>query len=1165
MERALSIELLAGALGERSGLPTPDELQELLAQVEAQLILRRVEIDSQLLAAAWYLHGVASVNEARERYSLFRQRQAFQVSAHIFDLALNIDAWPAEQRLSFGFAAAIGYRRGGLDPNATAILSRLRADIHIDIDPTGHLETLSLEVGLAFLGFETKTLFRWLARWRIQMEEIRRPLEVTDLTGTVFGPTQMLIIGVEDLLYYFARGYPSRLRRGRQRLRSVAMGEAGPGDLNARWVASHLLRFSDEAARGSLWGPDVLPPSVPTLVREAFTVGTPPVLTLWEPQRELLNGTRSPFDPSIRRMVLSVPTSGGKTLVAQLIAVDHLSRTDRSVCYIVPTRSLGREVRRAMSNRIRILQKESDSDQPDFPFSFEDILFGLQSSPPADVEVMTPERLGHLIRHDVDGVLERFGMFIFDEAQSIKDPGRGFALESVISLLNKLTNETDHKIVLISAAMGNAGEIAHWLSPGGNALLHRSEWRGPRRLHAVYTTDAQWNTTQIIGNAGRTWPFRHTTDLTGLIRIRMANGRTVKLYANNTDWKLVRKSKNGYAYARDLEKDSAKSTKNYVIASQMITRLGHAGSVLVVAGTRKQAQQLAIALADELDDRPEMAPLVDFVRQQIGDNHPLVHTLRRGVGFHHAGLPIEVLEELEEAVRCDLVAYLTCTSTLTDGVNLPVRTVVIYDQPYPGQSEDSRLSGARLVNAMGRAGRAGRETEGWIVLVRAAEPSDSDFSDLNPDAETLAVTSSLVRDSALEAVARLEEECRASEDAIFEAVDEVSDFISFVWLVISIGEGRGEDPRSVNIDGIVASTLAAENSQSAFDAYKKIGYVVHRRYLASETGSRRRWSRTGTTIKSARIIDSLAERISNTIQAGAVEDGIDFRNPSVAIRSFSYMFGELLALSEASEWRFRATVKGADLPVDLTSLLDDWISGRSLPDLAEDYLAGAPDPSWRIEQMVDAVTGHFQHYLSWTIGAVVELVNLRLVDAECQLLLCPELSGFIRYGINTTVELLLMTYGVRSRRLAHAIGWSIPLEIEPAYEDIRYFLAQMTISEWRQNYGASSSEILDILEFTRIRRRSLLKVLLETGQVAIELPNVVKDALNNGARLSISPALDEPEPRPLAVFSGIEQVADISSQDHTDVQAILDTGLSFDIKLDDDGSTLLISLPLSED
>ncbi|MGH3892709.1 MAG: DEAD/DEAH box helicase, partial [Rhodococcus qingshengii] len=172
MERSLNLGLLAGALDGRTGLPTAEELQQLMADVEVRLILQQSEMDQQLFDTAWYLHSVASVDGARQRYSLPRQRQAFQVSAHIFDLALNQDGWTAEQRLSYGFAAAIGYRRGGLDPNATAIMNKLRGDIDIESEVTEHISTLSMEAGLAFLGFETKTLFKWLARWRRQLDTI---------------------------------------------------------------------------------------------------------------------------------------------------------------------------------------------------------------------------------------------------------------------------------------------------------------------------------------------------------------------------------------------------------------------------------------------------------------------------------------------------------------------------------------------------------------------------------------------------------------------------------------------------------------------------------------------------------------------------------------------------------------------------------------------------------------------------------------------------------------------------------------------------------------------------------------------------------------------------------------------------------------------------------
>ncbi|MDQ2895031.1 MAG: DEAD/DEAH box helicase [Actinomycetota bacterium] len=336
---------------------------------------------------------------------------------------------------------------------------------------------------------------------------------------------------------------------------------------------------------------------------------------------------------------------------------------------------------------------------------------------------MTPERLANLLRHDTRRVLDRFGMFIFDEAQQLKESGRGFVLESTIAMLDYLTRDTKHRIVLISAAMGNAGAIASWISPDGESpLLHESAWRGPRRLHAVFTTEAAWDTTivrQLKITKSTKWPYRHTTELSGLIRLRLANGQTTRLTTGeDTGWRLVRKAKSPDLRPPETEKDGA-STRQYKIAAEMISLLGHAGSVLIVASTRAQAQQLAQSLAEAGQEQPALAPTVDFVRGQLGADHPLVKSLLGGVGFHHAGLPTEVQETLEQAVRDDVLPYLTCTSTLTDGINLPVRTVVIYDTPYEGQPEDVKLRGARLVNAIGRAGRAGKETEG----VDRARPS----------------------------------------------------------------------------------------------------------------------------------------------------------------------------------------------------------------------------------------------------------------------------------------------------------------------------------------------------------------------------------------------------------------------------------------------------------
>ena len=60
MERALNLEALADAIGIHRGLPSAQELQRLIADLEVALFIRQPAVPPQVLNAAWYLHGVAS-------------------------------------------------------------------------------------------------------------------------------------------------------------------------------------------------------------------------------------------------------------------------------------------------------------------------------------------------------------------------------------------------------------------------------------------------------------------------------------------------------------------------------------------------------------------------------------------------------------------------------------------------------------------------------------------------------------------------------------------------------------------------------------------------------------------------------------------------------------------------------------------------------------------------------------------------------------------------------------------------------------------------------------------------------------------------------------------------------------------------------------------------
>ena len=175
--------------------------------------------------------------------------------------------------------------------------------------------------------------------------------------------------------------------------------------------------------------------------------------------------------------------------MAQLIICHHLVTQPGNVCYVTPLRSLGREMRQALAGRMRVIQKGLGADLPDFGnITIEEFLDLLGESADSSVEVMTPERLIHLLRHDPASVLERYSMFVIDEAHLLAQPGRGLLLETVLAAVVT----THARVILLSGVMGNAHQIATWLNPGVPATLYASGWRGPRRLHALLYSNVAW-------------------------------------------------------------------------------------------------------------------------------------------------------------------------------------------------------------------------------------------------------------------------------------------------------------------------------------------------------------------------------------------------------------------------------------------------------------------------------------------------------------------------------------------------------------------------------------------------------------------------------------------------------------------------------------------------
>jgi hypothetical protein len=257
-------------------------------------------------------------------------------------------------------------------------------------------------------------------------------------------------------------------------------------------------------------------------------------------------------------------------------------------------------------------------------------------------------------------------------------------------------------------------------------------------------------------------------------------------------------------------------------------------------------------------------------------------------------------------------------------------------------------------------------------------------------------------------------------------------------------------------------------------------------------------------------------------------------------------------------WGFKRSRGGratAHVDVDPNELLAGWLAGESIAALS-DRLPSEIAPDWRLDQVVDVTTQLFEHFLAWTLGAIVTRVNETFEEAGASERLCPALPALVRYGVNRALAIELLTSGVGSRVIAQRIALAAETASIDAHR-LREWLAAMTLADWRGRFGASPAELLDLLEYARPPRQGLLRLLLETGTVTVQVspadngvPIVVgasqDDQLTEMAA-TLLPEVGVPAPAPLLVCSTENRaiLARVPLGAHANVQALLDSGVSF--------------------
>lgn len=392
----------------------------------------------------------------------------------------------------------------------------------------------------------------------------------------------------------------------------------------------------------------------------------------------------------------SYTNDSGKTRVAEMAILAALNRErGASAVYLVPYRSLATEVEASLGASLGQLGYQVSSLFGGYETSeLEDFLL-LQS----DVLIVTPEKLDLVIRQSPE-FLKRLRVVVVDEGHLLGEGPRGLRLELLVTRVRLRAPET--KVLFLSAVLPNANQVARWLDPAGGNLVE-----GTWQPTEVVTGTFRWS-----GTRGRVDYVGHTEFFVPyLIERRFESlGLTPKTG-------VPRKAQ---PYPVEISQTAAELALHYA----------QLGPVIIYAATKRNAAAVADRLATAISirrrggdfslvdesHRPRLADLQQLATELLGADHELIDYIGEGFAYHHALVPEPLRIRIEDAYRAGALRILVCTSTLTQGVNLPVKTVIV---SHYRLGKDP-ISVRDFWNIAGRAGRANRETEGQVIIIASA-------------------------------------------------------------------------------------------------------------------------------------------------------------------------------------------------------------------------------------------------------------------------------------------------------------------------------------------------------------------------------------------------------------------------------------------------------------
>lgn len=739
--------------------------------------------------------------------------------------------------------------------------------------------------------------------------------------------------------------------------------------------------------------------------------------------------------------IVQMPTSAGKTKATELILRSAFLAERVSLAIIIaPFRALCHEIKNslveAFHNEPTKVDELSDALQTDFEIAE---LLGHQQ-----ILVVTPEKLLYVLRHAPE-LAAHVGLLVFDEGHQFDSGTRGITYELLLTSLRSMIPEGTQK-VLISAVISNAEAVGEWLNGEPNVVEGTTLIPTFRSVGFASWLDQLGKIEYVDSRDAEQGEFFVPRVIERFNLGRKKRERTDRLFPEKTD--------------------------GQAIALYLGLKLVPNGSIAVFCGRKSTAASICekavdiiergapLALPSDFSDAQEVARLTHLHIENLGADAPASQSAAHGIFSHHGNTPHGIRLAVEHAMRDDLVRFVVCTSTLAQGVNLPIRYLIV-TSVYQGME---RIKVRDFHNLIGRAGRAGMHTEGSILF---ADPVIFDKRKARNDKWRWDQVKELLEP-------RNSEPCISNLLSIFDPIRSDDEKYTITMEALDFAKAYIDDPDEV---AKLAAGIAARHGDKKFSRDGVERQITWRISLicAVESFLLSHWDESENGLSEADVTrlaegtlaffladDQKKEHIRELFQLLAGNISANITDPArrkiygrtlYGIQDAQAIEGwvqsnadSLLSIVDETEvldlaWPLLTRhINGGvftkfDKPEVLKEIAHGWISGKPFSDLLKiirkrkaKMIWGTRRREFKIDHVVDVCEGTLAYDGALVVGAVTEFIETLDQDGTGDLINHLQLfQKRLKYGLPTETTIALYELGFSDRVIAQDLAAALNL------------------------------------------------------------------------------------------------------------------------------------------